>query len=181
MTSPASRLYEMLYIIDAGIGETDVKSVENDVKKIISETGGELTKENIWGRRQLAFPIKKKTEGFYIDLEFKATPATPKELRELFHTRTSVLRYMIMQVPKAKLIQEKRDAERLKKRMEEAEREKAAAAAAAAKAAQEQAEKEAAEAKAAQEAEASAEESQASADTAAVETPAPAETTENAE
>ena len=143
MTEALSRLYEILYIIDASLPETDIKAAEEEVKKTIANSGGKITKENIWGKRQLAYPIKKKTQGFYVDLEFQATPATPVELRELFHTRTSILRNMIMQVPKAKLIQEKRDADRLQRQKDKAEKERLAAKAAEEAAAQKAAEQEA--------------------------------------
>lgn len=170
MTEASSRLYEMLYIIDATLTEADIKSIEEEVKKAIDKSGGKVTKENIWGKRQLAYPIKKKSMGFYVDLEFEATPVTPTELRELFHTRTSILRNMIMQVPKAKLIQEKRDADRLKRQKEKAEKERLAA-----KAAEEAAAERAAAAQAAEAASAEAE----TAPAPVVET-APAPTTETA-
>lgn len=175
MTEAASRLYEMLYIIDATLTEADINSVEDEVKKTIENSGGKVTKENIWGKRQLAYPIKKKTVGFYVDLEFEATTVTPSDLRELFHTRTSVLRNMIMQVPKAKLIQEKRDAERLKRQKEKAEKERLAAKAAE-EAAAEKAAAQAAEAAAAEQAaEAAAAESESAAASVVVEAePAPA-------
>ncbi len=130
MTETSVRLYEMLYIIDATLQEAEIKAVEEDIKKTITASGGNVTKENIWGKRQLAYPIKKKTQGFYVDLEFESTSAAPAELREYFHTHTNVLRNMIMQVPKAKLIQEKRDADRLKRQKEKAEKERLAAKAA---------------------------------------------------
>ncbi|MBZ0258667.1 30S ribosomal protein S6, partial [bacterium] len=151
------------YIIDATLTEADIKSVEDEVKKTIENSGGKVTKENIWGKRQLAYPIKKKTVGFYVDLEFEATTVAPSDLRELFHTRTSVLRNMIMQVPKAKLIQEKRDAERLKRQKEKAEKERLAAKAA---------EEAAAEKAAAQAAEAAAAESAPAAETEPASAPA---------
>lgn len=171
MTEASARLYEILYIIDASLPENEIKIAEEEVKKTIADSGGKVTKENIWGKRQLAYPIKKKTQGFYVDLEFQATPATPVELRELFHTRTSILRNMIMQVPKAKLIQEKRDADRLQRQKEKAEKERLAA-----KAAEEAAAQKAAELEAQQEAAAAAASEPVEETPAAVETaPAPVE------
>lgn len=143
MTESAERLYELLYIIDATLPESDIKAIENDVKTIISDNGGTLTKENIWGRRQLAYMIKKKSEGYYVDLEFKAESKVPHELRDYFRTKISVLRFLLMQVPKAKLIQIQRDAEQLEKQKAKAEKERAEAEARAAAAAEAEAKRQA--------------------------------------
>lgn len=116
-------LYEMLYIIDAGIEESQVQRIQNDVKETINSVG-ELTKENVWGRRRLAYPVKKKTEGIYVDLEFTATNEAPNMFRELFHTRPSVLRHLCLKVPKTKIIQEKREAELQRRRQETIEKER---------------------------------------------------------
>ncbi len=132
-------LYEMLYILSPKLNETETQHLQDEVKKTIVNSGGEITKESNWGTRKLAYEIKKKTEGTYVYYEFDAPTDIPKSINELMHTRTGIIRHLILQIPKAKLIQEKRDADKKQKELEEAQkqREEALAAEARAKAAEE--------------------------------------------
>lgn len=127
-------LYEILYIIDATIERADQEKIQNDIKGLILENGGEILKESIWGRLTLAYPIEKKTEGVYVNLEFKALPTVPKLIEQYDLTHTALLRHLTLRVPKAKLVQEKRDEEKRRKELEAAERARQAALAAEAKA-----------------------------------------------
>ena len=123
-------LYELLYIIDATLDEAENQRLADDVKKTILESGGEFTKESNWGARKLAYEIKKRTDGVYINLEFTAPAQFPNQLNELFRTRSGILRSLLIKVPKTKLQQEKMDAERLHKQAEAARSEREAALAA---------------------------------------------------
>jgi len=146
-------LYEMLYIIDTSLGDEEVKRYQDEVRNLILENGGEIRKESNWGNRRLAFEIRKKTEGAYINIEFWAPPSAPAAIYEYVNTHHAILRHLCIAVPKAKLVQEKLDADKEKKQIEDAqkereeilrrqreaeEREKAAAAATAEKSATEE-------------------------------------------
>lgn len=125
-----SVMYETLYIIDASLPESDVQRTANDIKKIIVDNGGEITKDSNWGRRKLAYEIKKKNEGIYVNLEFNAPADTPDKITQYVKTHQSVLRHLTIKVPKAKLIQEQKDAEKRQRELEEAQKEREAALAA---------------------------------------------------
>lgn len=127
-------LYDILYIVDVTIERADQQKIQDEIKAIILENGGEILKENIWGKMTLAFPIEKKSEGLYVNLEFKALPTVPKLIEQYDLTHTGLLRHLTLRVPKAKLIQEKRDEEKRRKELEAAERARQAALAAEAKA-----------------------------------------------
>lgn len=124
VTQRKQHLYEMLYIIDPTREESDIQRVENMVKESISGMDGEIKKYSNWGRRTLAYEIKKKREGIYINLEFMAPPEAPYEIAQLVKTTEPILRHLVFRVPKAKLIQEERDKEKLKREAERAERER---------------------------------------------------------
>jgi len=123
-------MYETLYIIDASLPESDVQRTANDIKKIIVDNGGEITKDSNWGRRKLAYEIKKKNEGIYVNLEFNAPANTPDKITQYVKTHQTVLRHLTIKVPKAKLIQEQKDAEKRQRELEEAQKEREAALAA---------------------------------------------------
>ena len=127
-------LYDLLYIIDPTIEESEQKKIEREVRDIIMQNSGEINKESNWGKQNLTYPISKRNEGIYINIEFKAARELPKQLEIYDHTHPGLLRHLILRVPKAKLVQEKRDADRRRRDLEAVEKARRAALAAEAKA-----------------------------------------------
>ncbi|MGC9327441.1 MAG: 30S ribosomal protein S6 [Candidatus Hinthialibacter sp.] len=139
----SSTLYEMLYIIDAGLEEDKIQQLSKEMRSLIEDDGGEVQKESNWGRRPLSFPINKKTEGYYINVDFSGGADLPSKINEYVFTHAGILRHLTLKVSKAKLQQQKLDEERRQKELKAAqearEEELAAARAAEEKAAAEQA------------------------------------------
>ncbi|MBQ3395662.1 MAG: 30S ribosomal protein S6 [Synergistaceae bacterium] len=88
------RKYEMLTILEAGNDETNTGS--SDIQQIISRLGGNVTKTDIWGKRTLAYPIHKKTEGVYVLFSFELNPSQTFELRRILGLRANVYRHLII-------------------------------------------------------------------------------------
>ncbi|MGD2116303.1 MAG: 30S ribosomal protein S6 [Acidobacteriota bacterium] len=59
------RTYELMYIIDSRISEEEAESVHETVKGLVTGNGAEITRDEDMGRRKLAYPIDKQTEGRY--------------------------------------------------------------------------------------------------------------------
>ena len=59
------RTYEMMYITDPRVSDDDVAALTEDVKKLLTAKGGEIVREEQWGRRKLAYEIDKLKEGKY--------------------------------------------------------------------------------------------------------------------
>ncbi len=159
-------LYEMLYIVDSSLGGSEVERYQKEIRELITQSGGEIRKEGNWGNRKLAYEIRKKTEGAYTNIEFYSNSDVPKQIQQYVNTHVAVLRHLVIKVPKAKLLQEKQDAEKERKKLEEArkEREELAARQEAAAQAEAKAQEEAAaqaEAKAQEESSAVSEEPEA--------------------
>ena len=71
------------------------------VKKFISEDGspreaGKVEKEDLWGVRDLAYPIKRQTKGFYAHFEIEADPKGAKGLDKILKLEEDVLRYLLI-------------------------------------------------------------------------------------
>ncbi|MDR3242431.1 MAG: 30S ribosomal protein S6 [Clostridiales Family XIII bacterium] len=66
------------------------------VSGIITGGGGTIIKTDAWGMRKLAYPIKKKNEGYYAVIEFDAAAELPKELDRRLRISDSVLRHLII-------------------------------------------------------------------------------------
>ena len=92
------RLYEQTYIINAALEDADVDAVVKRVTDYIEEHGGSMVEVNKWGRRRLAYPIKKKYNGFYVYTAFEA-PANAIPLLERFMIlEDNVLRHLTLQL-----------------------------------------------------------------------------------
>ena len=88
------RHYEMLTILSAEMEEhgEEVSKIEEVVRNL----GGNVAKTDVWGRRTLAYPIQKKSEGFYVLFNFDLEPAQTFELRRVLGLRPNVYRQMII-------------------------------------------------------------------------------------
>lgn len=120
MVDDTQVLYEMMYIIDSTVGEDGINKAMERIKGTIAELGGSIVKDNPWGQRRLAYPIKKRTEGYYVVLEFMLAPSRLKQLNADIRISMDILRHMVLRVPKAKLVQETHDEKVAKQRAAEA-------------------------------------------------------------
>ena len=86
--------YEMVVIIDAALEDEAIDREVEWIKSYLSEQGGELETLDLWGRRRLAYAIKKKSEGYYAVFRFTIGRDTLRGLERELGLRETVLRYM---------------------------------------------------------------------------------------
>lgn len=90
--------YETIFVIKGSLtDEEGVEAVEK-VKSIIQRTGGEVSALENWGRRKLAYEVKKEKRGIYIILHFKSEAATRADLERNFRLIGSVIKFMIVKI-----------------------------------------------------------------------------------
>lgn len=87
--------YEVMFIIDAALEDSQKEATIETVKGIIAESG-EVTNVDVWGVRKFAYPIQKKNEGYYVVVDFNATPDLPKELDRRLKISDNVMRHIIV-------------------------------------------------------------------------------------
>lgn len=87
--------YEVLYLITPELDEEINKAVIEKFAGIITANGGEIVKQDEWGKRRLAYAIDYKTEGYYVLVDFNAAPTLPAELERNFRNDERILRYMV--------------------------------------------------------------------------------------
>ena len=90
--------YELMYIVRPTLDEQALAAVNERVDKYIATAGGEIVKREDWGKRRLAFPIAKFTEGFYSVLQIKLAPTAVRELERNLQLTEEVLRYLATRV-----------------------------------------------------------------------------------
>lgn len=90
------REYEMMIILSPNVDERNLSTNVQKLLQVVPNEGGELEKVDIWGRRKLAYPINKHSEGIYVVVDMKATPATAGELDRQLGLNEDVLRIKLL-------------------------------------------------------------------------------------
>jgi small subunit ribosomal protein S6 len=90
-----------MYIVRPTLDEQALASMNERVDKFIATAGGEILKREDWGKRRLAFPIAKFTEGFYSVLQINLAPTAVRELERNLQLAEDVLRYLVTRVESA--------------------------------------------------------------------------------
>ncbi len=122
------RIYEELFVLRPDVTEEEVNALLDQLRPVITTGGGTIEKEEKWGVRRLAYRVEKKTEGFYILLQFNAPPQTVRELERRLRVQDSVMKFITVRIDeKLKKIEKRK-----KQREKRAARKPVAAAAAAA-------------------------------------------------
>ncbi len=87
--------YELMLILDPMLAD-DVKEQTVETVKSIIETEGKVGEIDTWGMRKLAYPIAKKSEGYYVVVNFEAEKTLPKELDRRLRISDNVMRHLIV-------------------------------------------------------------------------------------
>ena len=87
--------YELMFIIDPTVEDSDKEATIEKVKEIIA-ADGVVGNVDDWGMRKLAYPIEKKEEGYYVVMEFKAGTDVPKELDRRLKISDAIIRHQII-------------------------------------------------------------------------------------
>lgn len=88
--------YEVVVVTSADSSEADRKKILEQIKKTIEAEKGEVIDTQDWGRRELAYEIKKETSGFYSLITFKGNSKIPGVLNSKFRLMEELLRYLIV-------------------------------------------------------------------------------------
>ena len=86
--------YETTFIINASLEDGQIESTISHVSEVITRNGGEITALNKWGRKRLAYPIQKKNNGFYVNLEFVAPATAMAQLERVYQLDENTLRFL---------------------------------------------------------------------------------------
>ena len=91
-------IYENIVILNASLSDDEIQSSLGKIKDLISNAGGEILTTDNWGRRKLAYEIKKQNKGFYSMLIYKAPSATIKKLEDYYKVFDPVIKYMVIKL-----------------------------------------------------------------------------------
>jgi len=92
--------YETVFIATPVLSESQMKEAVAKFKKIITDSKGEIVYEEDWGLKKLAYPIQKKSTGFYHLIEFRAEPDLIAKLEVEYRRDERILRFLTMKMEK---------------------------------------------------------------------------------
>lgn len=93
-------IYENIIIMNAAISDEEAEAAVTKIKDLVTGQGGEVLKVDVWGRRKLAYEIKKQKKGLYVLLIYKTPSATVKKLEDFYKVFDVVLKYMVVKLEK---------------------------------------------------------------------------------
>ena len=93
-------IYENIVILNASLGDEEIETASGKIKDLITNSGGEILNTEVWGRRKLAYEIKKQKKGFYLLLVFKSPSAAIKKLEDYYKVFDPVVKYMVIKLEK---------------------------------------------------------------------------------
>ncbi len=94
------RTYESVIIINAALEDDQVEATISRMQETITTHGGELIEVDKWGRKRLAYPIKKAKSGYYVVFRFSATTDLVATLERNYRLDENIIRYLTIQLDK---------------------------------------------------------------------------------
>ena len=92
--------YETVFILTPVLSDVQMKEAVEKFKAILVAEGAEIVNEENWGLRKLAYPIQKKSTGFYQLLEFNADPSVIAKLGINFRRDERIIRFLTFRMDK---------------------------------------------------------------------------------
>ena len=92
--------YETVFILTPVLSDVQMKEAVDKFINLLKESGAEIINEENWGLRKLAYPIQKKTTGFYELVEFKAEPEVIAKLEVNYRRDERILRFLTFRMDK---------------------------------------------------------------------------------
>ncbi len=89
------RTYEMVFLAHPDLDEAAVQSLTRNIQERVQKLGGKVTQVDFWGKRQLAYPIRKRREAYYVLLHMMMPAKAMAELEYYLRYQEPIVRYLI--------------------------------------------------------------------------------------
>lgn len=90
--------YELVLIVSPEVTDEEMPDFITKLGELINKVGGSVDEVNQWGKRQLAYPIKRSTEGNYVLSKLKLKPTVTKDLEANFRLSGKILRHLLIKL-----------------------------------------------------------------------------------
>jgi small subunit ribosomal protein S6 len=89
------REYELVFVVHPDLDDSAFHDLVDRVKSWIAAGGGQVSQVDLWGKRKLAYPIRKQSEGQYVLMRTQMPPAYCSQLERNLRLQEPVLRYLM--------------------------------------------------------------------------------------
>lgn len=93
-------IYENIVILNASLSDEEIETATGKIRDLIANAGGVLLKTDVWGRKKLAYEIKKHNKGFYLLFLFQAPSSLIKKLEDYYKVYDPVVKFMVIRLDK---------------------------------------------------------------------------------
>jgi small subunit ribosomal protein S6 len=94
----AAREYELVYILNPNVDPDEAERIANRIQEVVARLGGKITKVDQWGRRRLAYPIKKFTRGIFVFVKFAGFSDLVAEIERNLRNADAVMRFQTIKL-----------------------------------------------------------------------------------
>ena len=88
--------YEGIFIIDPDIATDAQKNTVTQVQELVSKNGGRVDGVQDWGKKRMAYKIRKKNDGNYVVLNFQMDPKNSKKLDQSLRLNDNIMRFLVV-------------------------------------------------------------------------------------
>jgi len=92
------RDYELVLVISPEVAEEEFEATIDNVNRFITERGGTISETERWGKRRLAYPIRRFVEGSYVLTRCQLKPAFGRELEANLRVSEEILRHLLVRL-----------------------------------------------------------------------------------
>lgn len=92
------RIYEELFIVKPDAAEEEIDQIVEQFTNVVVSGGGSIDKVDKWGVRKLAYRVDKRSEGYYILVQFSSSPVTVKEVERRLRVSDWVLKFLTVRI-----------------------------------------------------------------------------------
>ncbi len=93
-------IYESIFIINPNLSDEETANTIKKMQEVVAKQGGEMLKQEDWGKKKLAYEIKKQKRGHYAFFQFKSAPAVVAELERTYKMTDSVIKFITVKLEK---------------------------------------------------------------------------------
>jgi len=92
------RNYELTVVLPGKLTPAKKKSVQKEIKKLVTGAKGKVAKMEDWGEKQLAYQIAKKSTGNFLHFQLELEPGTAKEIDSKLNLEEDIIRYLLVRM-----------------------------------------------------------------------------------
>ncbi|MCW5958729.1 MAG: 30S ribosomal protein S6 [Pyrinomonadaceae bacterium] len=111
----ATRTYEVMYIAEPETTDDTIAELNKAIEKLVTDSGGNVVKTDVMGPQRMAYPIRKREDGYYVLFEIEGSGQEIAELERRMRVNDIIMRYLTVRVDEERKTADKLTAKRDKK------------------------------------------------------------------